>query len=252
MRGAGICFALFRPISASLTIRYLSYCFVSRTCSVDIYIYTPIRGRIRPLHPSNHQSKQAEGSKRDKEQDRQDNMSLQWLWGAGAPTNPTLKGHQLLVIAVAPPAPEWVAKVKAKYADLDVVHVNKNPWSLLVRRSNRPLRPKPSSASSASSSSTLSIITDDDDEDVDIADDIDWSKATVLLTGPLVPAVGQAPNLQLVQLQSAGANYLLDNPLFKDTDVAFSTANGVHGYVAPLPCPPFLCSFYWVAACLVT
>jgi hypothetical protein len=125
-------------------------------------------------------------------------MSIQRVLGGwwSSPANPSLKGHQLLIIAPAPPAPEWVARVKKQHPDLDVVHYNKNPWGL--------------GASSA-------------------AGDIDWSKATVLLTGPLVPTVEQAPKLELVQLQSAGANYLLDNPLFKDSDVEFSTANGVHG-----------------------
>lgn len=120
-------------------------------------------------------------------------------WPAPSSENPTLKGHQLLIIAATPPSSEWVDKVKKQHPDLDVVHSNKNPWGVNV--------------------------TDEG---------IDWKDVTVLLTGPLVPSIEQSPRLELVQLQSAGANYLLDNPLFKDTDVAFSTANGVHGYVSKL------------------
>lgn len=117
-------------------------------------------------------------------------------WSSAA--NPTLKGHQLLIVSPLAPAAEWVSKVKKAHADLEVKHVQIDPWSLDAKAAARD-------------------------------QDIDWSRATVLLTGPLVPAVEQAPRLELVQLQSAGANYLLDNPLFKDSDVAFSTANGVHG-----------------------
>jgi hypothetical protein len=160
-------------------------------------------------------------------------MSLQWLWGGQRSVNPTLKGHQLLMVAVATPDDAWLQKIKRKYTDLDVVYVKKNPYSLVVRN-HRP------STSCASSVSSLSIVTDDEDE----ADEIDWSKATVLVSGPLLPAVGQAPKLQLVQLQSAGANVVLDSPLFKDTDVAFSTANGVHGYALSLKNLSFVYTYH--------
>lgn len=120
------------------------------------------------------------------------------LGGWWSTANPSLKGHQLLIVSPTAPAPEWVSKIKKAHRDLDVQHIDINPWSLDAAAAARTR-------------------------------DIDWSKATVLLTGPLVPTIEQAPRLELVQLQSAGANYLLDNPLFKDSDVAFSTANGVHG-----------------------
>lgn len=125
------------------------------------------------------------------------------LGGWWSTANPSLKGHQLLIVSPTAPAPEWVSKIKKAHRDLDVQHIDINPWSLDAAAAARTR-------------------------------DIDWSKATVLLTGPLVPTIEQAPRLELVQLQSAGANYLLDNPLFKDSDVAFSTANGVHGSVASL------------------
>ncbi|SPN99058.1 related to glycerate dehydrogenase [Cephalotrichum gorgonifer] len=53
--------------------------------------------------------------------------------------------------------------------------------------------------------------------------------ATILLSGTALPLPEEAPNLKFVQLQSAGANHVLNHPLFKDTDVKFCTANGVHG-----------------------
>ncbi|KAI0128677.1 D-isomer specific 2-hydroxyacid dehydrogenase [Xylariales sp. AK1849] len=123
-------------------------------------------------------------------------MSLQRILGGWwSSVNGSLKGHQLLIISPIAPPPEWVDKVKKKYSDLDVVHYAKNPWGL----------------------------------DRSATTDIDWKNVTVLLTGPLVPTIEEAPKLEVVQLQSAGANYLLDHPTFKDTDVAFCTANGVHG-----------------------
>ncbi|CAM1505824.1 Fc.00g114610.m01.CDS01 [Cosmosporella sp. VM-42] len=57
----------------------------------------------------------------------------------------------------------------------------------------------------------------------------EWKNVKVLLTSTYLPSQDLVPNLQYVQLTSAGANHLLDKPLFKDTDVPFCTANGVHG-----------------------
>ncbi|CAI4215735.1 unnamed protein product [Parascedosporium putredinis] len=54
-------------------------------------------------------------------------------------------------------------------------------------------------------------------------------RATVLVTGSVLPSREQAPNLGYVQLSSAGANHVLNHPLFTDTDIIFCTANGVHG-----------------------
>jgi hypothetical protein len=42
-----------------------------------------------------------------------------------------------------------------------------------------------------------------------------------------------APKLEYVQIQSAGANHIIQHPLFRDTDIALCTASGVHGYVFP-------------------
>lgn len=61
----------------------------------------------------------------------------------------------------------------------------------------------------------------------------DWKQVTILVPGPVVPTPDLAPNMQLVQLMSAGANLFTDKPLFTDTNVQFCTANGVHGLVYP-------------------
>ncbi|KAK3991071.1 hypothetical protein QBC44DRAFT_349473 [Cladorrhinum sp. PSN332] len=59
--------------------------------------------------------------------------------------------------------------------------------------------------------------------------DEEWKDVTLLLTFTVLPTPEQAPNLQFVQLMSAGANHVLEAPIFKNTDVKFCTANGVHG-----------------------
>ncbi|KAI6090286.1 hypothetical protein F4821DRAFT_228992 [Hypoxylon rubiginosum] len=121
---------------------------------------------------------------------------------SGTPTtnmspNKDLKGHKLLLIVPWDPPAGYIDGLHKSFPGLEVVHSNWDTW-------------KESSLPS------------------DVADE-DWKTVTILLTGPKFPTKEAASNLQLVQLQSAGANYVLDNPLFKDTDIAFCTANGVHG-----------------------
>jgi hypothetical protein len=110
-------------------------------------------------------------------------------------SNPTLKGHKLL-IAIPMDVPQaFLDAIKAEFSDLDVVH-HKLEWGLNITA------PFP---------------------------DEEWRDVTVLMTFATLPTVEQAPRLQFVQLISAGANHILDKPIFKDTDVKFCTANGVHG-----------------------
>lgn len=65
----------------------------------------------------------------------------------------------------------------------------------------------------------------------------EWKDVTILLTFTYLPQPKDAPKLQYVQLISAGANHILDHPLFRDgrgdgkEEVQFCTANGVHGFV---------------------
>lgn len=55
-----------------------------------------------------------------------------------------------------------------------------------------------------------------------------WSKVTVLFTWNAMPSKELVPSLQYVQLLSAGCNHVAETPVFKETDVTFCTANGVH------------------------
>ncbi|PYH91298.1 hypothetical protein BO71DRAFT_401467 [Aspergillus ellipticus CBS 707.79] len=55
-----------------------------------------------------------------------------------------------------------------------------------------------------------------------------WKDVTVLFTWRTFPTKELAPNLQYVQLLSAGCNHVTGLPLFEDPHVAFCTANGVH------------------------
>lgn len=108
--------------------------------------------------------------------------------------NSDLKGHQLLIVSQLTPPSNWAKKVQEKYPGLDIVYYNRDSWL-----------------------------------DQSLTPDIKWENVTILLTGMLFPTKDLAPKLQLVQLMSAGANFLLDNPLFTDTKIGFCTANGVHG-----------------------
>jgi phosphoglycerate dehydrogenase-like enzyme len=54
-----------------------------------------------------------------------------------------------------------------------------------------------------------------------------WQHVEILYTLRLLPTPELAPNLHWVQLYSAGADRVLDHPLFH-TDTIFSTASGVH------------------------
>ena len=56
-----------------------------------------------------------------------------------------------------------------------------------------------------------------------------WRDVTILLLLSGLPDAAKVPKLQLVQLFSAGANQVMEHPLFTDTDIAFCTANGTHG-----------------------
>lgn len=108
------------------------------------------------------------------------------------PPNKTLKGHKLLsVLPSWKPSEEELDAVKAQYPGLEV---------------------------------QLGEIGDITKEE--------WKDVTVLLTGynqAGLPKKDDVPKLEYIQLSSAGANMVVTDPLFTDTDVAFCTANGVHG-----------------------
>ncbi len=61
----------------------------------------------------------------------------------------------------------------------------------------------------------------------EIPDDL-WQSVEVLYTfGSILPSPEQVPQLRWVQLYSAGADHIIDHPLFR-TPVIFTTASGVH------------------------
>lgn len=110
--------------------------------------------------------------------------------------NKTLKGHKLITLIDFQPIDYLVADLQSTFPDLEIISRN------------------------------VSWHSQQGDQDIP---ESDWQTATVLLTGSTIPKPESAKKLELVQLTSAGANHVLDTPLFKDTDVAFCTANGVHG-----------------------
>ena len=112
--------------------------------------------------------------------------------------NKELTGHKLVFLAPWVIPKEWIAATKERYPGLEIIDRDFNPW-----------QPGPP----------------------DLPDGVDWETVTLLVTGPVLPRPEQTPQLRHVQLLTAGANYALNTPLFKDTEVAFSTANGVHGWV---------------------
>lgn len=115
---------------------------------------------------------------------------------AGDQPNKTLKGHKLIILSAQPADGPLVSAVRTRFPDLEII-VRNRAWANIDAK--------------------------------DGISDEDWQTATVLLTGSAVPEPEDARRLRLVQLQSAGANHMLDKRLFKDTDVVFCTANGVHG-----------------------
>lgn len=108
------------------------------------------------------------------------------------PPNKRLEGHKLLVALPSfKPSKEEVEEVKSRYPGLEV---------------------------------QLSSVKDVTREE--------WKDVTILVTGynsEGLPDKDDVPNLEYVQLSSAGANLVVSDPLYKDTDIAFCTANGVHG-----------------------
>ncbi|KAJ4258759.1 hypothetical protein NW762_007846 [Fusarium torreyae] len=110
-------------------------------------------------------------------------------------TNKTLKGHKAVIFSTIEPPQSQIDAIQKQFPDL-TIKTYVQPWGA-------PLDPN--------------------------FDEEEWKTTTVLLTATLLPKPEQAPHLQYVQLTSAGANHLITNPLFTDTKIPFSTANGVHG-----------------------
>jgi hypothetical protein len=57
-----------------------------------------------------------------------------------------------------------------------------------------------------------------------------YKRASILATlSWLPPSAKNAPNLDLVQLFSAGSNHIAQHPIYTDSDIPLATASGVHG-----------------------
>ena len=115
--------------------------------------------------------------------------------------NPTLAGHKLVILTPWPPPPEYISSLQLKFPDL-VIEYHKSAWT-------QPESPIPIE---------------------------DWKDVTIASTLTYLPLPKDAPKLRYVQLNSAGANHILDKELFRDGNeagVEVCTANGVHGYVFP-------------------
>lgn len=108
--------------------------------------------------------------------------------------NPTLSGHKLLILLPIDVPPTYLSSLVTAFPDLTVT-CRSQAWF-----SNTP--PIPDSA---------------------------WADITLLLSYNTFPLPSQAPHLQYVQLQSAGAEHVVSHPLFLSSSVRFCTANGVHG-----------------------
>ncbi|KIH92027.1 hypothetical protein SPBR_02795 [Sporothrix brasiliensis 5110] len=111
---------------------------------------------------------------------------------------PGFDGDILLITSPRPPTQKWIDHIEAKFPGLRVIY-RELQWGNLL---------------------AADALTKDD-----------WRSVTVLVTTgfslPKNPA--DVPKLRYVQLFSAGANMILKEPLFTDTDIVFATANGVHG-----------------------
>lgn len=115
-------------------------------------------------------------------------------------SNARLDGHQLLVLTDVTRFPElragsdWRRRVAAAHPGLTIVVHDQDTW-----------------------------------RDRTFPQDLDWARTTMLLSGAVFPTPDRAPRLEYIQLQSAGADPINRAPIFRETDVAVCTTNGVHG-----------------------
>ena len=106
-----------------------------------------------------------------------------------------LNGGRLLIIDAWPQSEEHRERIRKQYPRLKILHLPLNTWG--VPKAELP--------------------------------EVEWEDVVVLLTGNMFPPKERAKKLQLVQLLAAGLNPVLEEPVFKDTTIAFSSPNGVHG-----------------------
>ncbi|KAF4447166.1 hypothetical protein F53441_9311 [Fusarium austroafricanum] len=112
-------------------------------------------------------------------------------------SNKTLKGHKAIIFTTTELPQSQIDAIQKQFPDL-TIKVFIQPWGA-------PLDPNFKKE--------------------------EWKDTTAFLTATALPEPEQVPNLQYVQLSSAGANHLIKHPLFVETKIPFSTANGVHGLI---------------------
>ncbi|KAI9806997.1 MAG: hypothetical protein M1833_002655 [Piccolia ochrophora] len=57
-----------------------------------------------------------------------------------------------------------------------------------------------------------------------------FESGTILATLWALPATqGDAPNLRLIHFFSAGVDHVVDNPIYRDSDITLTTSSGIHG-----------------------
>lgn len=57
-----------------------------------------------------------------------------------------------------------------------------------------------------------------------------WQQATILVTLSVLPPKPElVPKLRWIQLLSAGIDQIVNQPIYKDTDISLTTASGIHG-----------------------
>jgi hypothetical protein len=63
-----------------------------------------------------------------------------------------------------------------------------------------------------------------------------WAPATVIMAYNLpwqIPL--RSPNLKYVQLVSAASDHMRNHPVYTQSNITICSANGIHGFVPPLP-----------------
>ena len=117
-----------------------------------------------------------------------------------ATSNKSLKGHKAIIFLNSEPPEDQIDAIKKQFPNLIIK-------TFTEKKHGEPLEPD--------------------------FDEKEWEDTTIILTAVatsnLLPKPEQAPHLQYVQLTSAGADHMMNKPIFNDTKIPVCTANGVHG-----------------------
>lgn len=111
-----------------------------------------------------------------------------------------LKGHKAIILLTSAPPQDVTDTIQKQFPGLTIK-------IFLEEKPGAPLKPE--------------------------LDEGEWEETTIILTAVatahLLPKPEQVPHLQYVQLTSAGADHMLNDPIFTKTKIPVCTANGVHG-----------------------